>query len=275
MPTVRTDDQVPIAYDISGSGTHNVVFLHGWAGSNRYWDPLLAHLDVKDVRLIRIEYRSHGNSGRTANGFSHEQFTRDVLAVADAVGAEQFTLVGFSMSGRFALYITASVPQRVRAQVLIAGVPAKPMPLPEEVIQDWVGRAGDVARLSGLLAPFMTAPVSPETLRQFGEEAARVPATALEQTLRMCTQTSFEDRLSRITAPTLLIAGKNDPLLTPDTLRASVVDRIRGARLEVLDCGHEIPIERPEEAAALIGGFLTELTASSRSSARRISTEVR
>ena len=267
MPTVRSDDRVPIAYDISGSGTNNVVFLHGWAGSNRYWDPMLAHLDAKDLRLIRIEYRSHGNSGRTENGFSHEQFTRDVLAVADAVGAEQFTLIGFSMSGRFALYITSSVPQRVRAQVLIAGVPASALPFPEEVIRDWVGRAGDAARMRDLLPSFMTVPVSPETVRQFGEDAAHVPAVALEQTLRMCTQTSFEDRLSRITAPTLVIAGKHDPLLPPDVLRPSVVDRIRGARLEVLDCGHEIPIERPAEAARLIAQFLIEVTPTSRSTA--------
>ena len=260
MPTVRSDDQVPIAYEISGSGTHNVVLLHGWAGSNRYWDPMLNHLDAKDLRLIRIEYRGHGNSGCTESGFSHEQFTRDVLAVADAVGAEQFTLVGFSMSGRFALYITASVPQRVRAQVLIAGAPASPIPLPEELIRDWVGRAGDAPRMSAMLPSFMTAPVSAEIVRRFGEDAARVPAVALEQTLRMCTQTSFEDRLTRITAPTLVIAAKNDPLLPPDALRATVVDRIRGARMEVLDCGHEIPIERPAEAAALIGQFLMAQT---------------
>jgi non-heme chloroperoxidase len=256
MPTVPSDDQVPIAYDISGSGPHDVVLLHGWAGSNRYWEPLLEHLDEENLRLIRIEYRGHGNSGSSANGFSHEQFTRDVLAVADAVGAEQFTLIGFSMSGRFALYITSSVPQRVRSQVLIAGVPASQFPMPEGILLDWVGRAGDAARMSALIPAFMTVPVSSGILRQFGEQAARVPAVALEQTLRMCTQTSFEDRLSRISAPTLMIAGKNDALLTPELLRAAVLERIRGARMEVLDCGHEIPIERPAETAALISQFL-------------------
>jgi len=49
-----------------------------------------------------------------------------------------------------------------------------------------------------------------------------------------------------------MIAGKGDALLTPELLRATVVDRMLGARLDVLDCGHEIPIERPAEAAGLM-----------------------
>src|SRR6266480_703914 len=102
MPTVRSDDQVLIAYEVHGSGAHDVIFLHGWAGSNRYWEPLLEHLDAADLRLILIEYRCHGQSGNTANGFSHEQLARDVLAVADDTDTEKFALVGFSMSARFA-----------------------------------------------------------------------------------------------------------------------------------------------------------------------------
>ena len=44
-----------------------------------------------------------------------------------------------------------------------------------------------------------------------------------------------------------------------EALAAAVAAPLRGARLEILDCGHEIPIERPRHLAALIDSFVAEL----------------
>ena len=42
----------------------------------------------------------------------------------------------------------------------------------------------------------------------------------------------------------------------PDYLRREVVAKIPGARLELLDCGHNVPLEKPAETAALIREFV-------------------
>jgi hypothetical protein len=39
-------------------------------------------------------------------------------------------------------------------------------------------------------------------------------------------------------------------------LRSAVVAPLAGARLALIDCGHEIPMEAPAELAALIEAFL-------------------
>ena len=64
----------------------------------------------------------------------------------------------------------------------------------------------------------------------------------------------------RTRAATLVMAGKYDPLVPLDIMReATVVAPIPGARLAVLDCGHEIPLEQPQVAAAVMEAFLAGL----------------
>jgi pimeloyl-ACP methyl ester carboxylesterase len=48
-------------------------------------------------------------------------------------------------------------------------------------------------------------------------------------------------------------------MLSPDFLRQEVAFRIPRARLVQVDCGHEIPVERPAQMAALIEAFLAGL----------------
>ena len=47
-------------------------------------------------------------------------------------------------------------------------------------------------------------------------------------------------------------------MFTPDFLNEYVATKFAGSRFEELDCGHEIPIERPRELAALISDFCIE-----------------
>jgi pimeloyl-ACP methyl ester carboxylesterase len=43
------------------------------------------------------------------------------------------------------------------------------------------------------------------------------------------------------------------------SVSSTSVSHIKGARMVILDCGHEIPLERPRELAALIEAFLAGL----------------
>ena len=67
------------------------------------------------------------------------------------------------------------------------------------------------------------------------------------------------ERLATLTTPTLVVGGLHDTIFTPDLLREAIVAQIPGARLALLDCGHEIPLEKPRELAALLEAFLAGL----------------
>jgi pimeloyl-ACP methyl ester carboxylesterase len=259
MPKVRTDDGVDISFHTAGTGTCNLLFMHGWAGSGGYFDETLKYLDLTGLRVITMDLRGHGDSDKPELGYSDERFARDGFAVADAVEADEIVVIGFSMSGRFAQYLSVLAPNRIRGQVLVSGCPASPIPFPEEVRRDWVARAGNAARLKGITAMYTTKPVAPAVLDRIGEEAAKAGQVALDETLRICTYESFADKLGAAHTPTLVIGGIHDAIFSPDTLRYGVVAPFVNARLALLDSNHEVPIEQPREFAALIQAFVAGL----------------
>ena len=260
MPATRTDDGVVISYKVQGNGPLDILFMHGWAGSGAYFEQTLKHLDLTGVRVITVDLRGHGQSDKVETGYTLERFARDVLAVADHANVPEMVLVGFSMSGKFAQYVPLLAPDRVIGQVLVAPCPASELPFPNEIQRDWVGRVGNRERLREVTEMFTSQPVKPEVLDRWADDAVKVPRVALDETLNMLTHESFVDRLESVQVPTLVVGGLQDPMLTPDALRESVVKPLAGARLVLVNSNHEIPIERPLELAGLIGAFLAGLS---------------
>lgn len=261
MAFATSSDGVRVRYDVRGDGALTLLFLHGWAGTGRYFDQTLASMDLKGLRAITFDLRGHGDSDKPENGYTDEQLGRDVLAVADAAGADAIVPVGFSMSGRFAQYVPLLAPKRVRGLVLIAGCPASPIPLPPETRRDWVARAGQAERLAEVPAMFLTQPVDRAILESFGREAAKACAPALDATLGLCIEKDFSGRVREIRVPTLIVAGVHDSIFSPDVLRQAVAGPIPRARTVVLNSNHEIPLEQPRELAAVIEAFVAGLGA--------------
>jgi non-heme chloroperoxidase len=264
LQTIRSTDGATIAFETYGEGRQTLLFLHGWggAGTGSFWKDLLSHLDLTDLRVVLADLRGHGRSGGAEHGFSSEQFADDMFAVVDAVGAASAVVVGYSMSGRWAQWMACSQPARVRGQILIAPAPAADIPFPDELKANWLRVASDknMDTFDPWVHQFTKERLAPETLQDYFEAVTSTPTVSLAETIDMCRQQGqFVDRLAAITAPTLVIGGNADPLLPPSILREAVVKPTPGARLVALDCGHEIPLERPQETAALIEAFVAGL----------------
>jgi pimeloyl-ACP methyl ester carboxylesterase len=259
MPFTHSDDGTGIAYETHGSGDLKMILLHGWGGSSSYWRDLVSHLNLEGLQVIAPSYRGHGDSDKPAKGYTLAGFADDVLTVADTTGAQRFVLIGFSMSGKFAQYIAALHPERVLGLVLIAPVPASEFPVPADMAKAWCDSQHDRdAAFSQILAPFTKITVKRELSELFLDDFAKAARIGLEETLNMCA-VSFVEQAKRIRAPTLVLAGSYDPLLTPDTLKSTILTQIAGTRMIALPCGHEIPQEMPEQTAALLEAFLSGL----------------
>jgi pimeloyl-ACP methyl ester carboxylesterase len=259
VPAATTDDGVSVSFEAVGSGPPNLVFMHGWAGSGRYFEPTIQHLDLTRLRAVTFDLRGHGRSGAPEDGYTLDRLSADILAVADAAGLDEFVVAGFSMSAKFAQHLALHSPDRISGQILIAGCPTGEIPLPPELLDDWYGREGDAARMAEVASGYSSQPIEPAVLERFGEDAAAVPRVALEGTLNTCIATSFADSVGSIDAPTLVVGGIHDAIFTPDLLRDAVVAPIPRARLALLDAGHEVPLEQPRELAAVIESFLAGL----------------
>jgi pimeloyl-ACP methyl ester carboxylesterase len=258
MPTISSASVGELAYQTRGEGATALLTLHGWAGSGRYFDALVEQLPADEIYSIAFDLPGHGRSGPPAGRYSLDLIADAVVAVADAAAADTFVLLGFSMSGKFAQYVTHRHPDRVLGQVLVAGCPAGPLQLPAELIDDWCGRAGDADRLADVSVSCATRPIPTALLDALGRDAALVAESVLRDTIDLCATAAFADDVKGSQTPTLVVGGAGDWLFPPDALRDGVVAPLSRARLEVIDCGHEIPVEAPAELAELVTRFIRE-----------------
>jgi len=259
--TVRTDDGVSIAYQTAGTGSLTMLALHGWggAGSGHSWREVIRCLDLTDLRVIAIDLRGHGESDQPESGYTLERFSRDILDVAGHAGAEKFVLAGYSMSGRWSQWMSCRFPDRVLGQILIAPAPAIALPLADDLVESWICQTRQLASFGSWVRQFTSEPLSEEIVERYFHDVSRASDVAKRETFRMCCRDDFSRHLGETRAATLVLAGSHDPMLSPEFLRQEMVARIPRARLVQVDCGHEIPVERPAQTAALIEAFLAAL----------------
>ncbi len=244
------------AFRTLGVAPPDLLLVHGWGGSGAYFDELIAALELARVRATTLDLAGHGDSPGGTGAWSLDDIDVAILSVLDAVEAERAVLLGFSMAGKFVQHFALQHPQRVAGLILVAGTPASALPLPPELLDDWYGRAGNADAAKEMVTTFLTGPVDEDAFERFGRHFAVIPRAALVGTMQTTIETDFSNELGAIRAPTLVVAGARDELFTIDALRATIESQIDGARMAIIDCGHEIPLERPRELAATVEAFL-------------------
>lgn len=95
MPYLELPDGVPMYYEDQGSG-RPVVLIHGWTMNGTFWAGNVDAL-AEGSRVVTVDLRGHGRSGKTLEGHTLAQYARDVRSVMNALELEDATLVGWSM----------------------------------------------------------------------------------------------------------------------------------------------------------------------------------
>ena len=101
-------------------GAPVVFLLHGWSSTaDLTWSRSYRAL-AREYRVIALDHRGHGRGIRTPERFCLEDCADDVVALADALGIEQFIPVGYSMGGPIASLVWRRHRDRVSGLVLCA-----------------------------------------------------------------------------------------------------------------------------------------------------------
>jgi pimeloyl-ACP methyl ester carboxylesterase len=93
-----------------------VLLLHGITSSIHTWDWLMPHL-VDRYRVVRLDFRGHGESSRTSQDYNLAQYLADALAACQSIG-EPCMVVGHSLGGITAAALAQAHPDLVRAVIL-------------------------------------------------------------------------------------------------------------------------------------------------------------
>ena len=94
-----------------------VMFLHGITSCTDTWDWALPDL-VADHRVLRLDFRGHGDSSRAPGTYSFANCLADAIAACEQVVGGPSVLVGHSLGGGTAAALAQQRPDLVRAVVL-------------------------------------------------------------------------------------------------------------------------------------------------------------
>jgi proline iminopeptidase len=283
MPSLTTPDGRGLFYDTRGAGEPLVCHPGGPGFSGAYLGEL-GGLD-RCRAIVALDPRGTGRSDppSSTDAYALDDYIADLALLQGHLGPGRVDLLGHSHGSLVALLYAARYPDRIRRLVLVA-VGARFHEAQVEAMQEAMARrAGEpwfedasaalaqeqeglfgddaeLGRLVGRELPFYFA--------RYGENERAFVALALEQRVHAAALRYFNHRefltfdlrgaLARVTAPTLVVAGREDFILGPAACR-EVADGIANAHLEVLeDVGHLPWVERPKEFAAVVMAFLDD-----------------
>lgn len=116
-------DGVRIHYEVH-QGTNpdrTLVFLHGFGGCLRAFDPFVEHFKKDHYKIINIDLRAHGKSTRPKKSFQYDlnYFINDIITILREEKAKNITLIGHCFGGILALNIAINYPKLLRSMVLM------------------------------------------------------------------------------------------------------------------------------------------------------------
>jgi pimeloyl-ACP methyl ester carboxylesterase len=249
MPSVRVGD-VDVAYEVQGDGDP-FVLVHGSTGSRATWmqqTPVLADR----FQIVLPEYAGGGESTVPDRPLEIDELVAQVLGACDDAGVDRFHLAGYSLGACVVAALAAEAPERVRSLALVNGW-AKTDARMRFTFDLWerLYRADVELFTRYVLADGL----GRETFELFGDGVGAMipvmasqfsPGTSLHAELD--SRIDIEDRLARITAPTLVIGGLTDRWVDIAHSRA-MAEQIADASLVELDCGHVSLTEKAPEVA--------------------------
>jgi 3-oxoadipate enol-lactonase len=233
-----------------------VVFANSLGTDMRLWDPILPHLP-DGLRIIRWDKRGHGLSSCPPAPYSMGSLIKDAERLLDHLDVRECVFVGLSIGGMIAQGLAAKRLDLIRAIVLsntgakigtralwedrIAAVNSGGIDsLADAVMQRWFSRA------------FRSTP----ELALWRTMLTRTPDVGYAGCCAAISGTDFYTSTAALRLPVLGIAGTEDGATPPDLVRETV-DLIPGSKLHLIrGVGHLPCVEKPQEYAETLTGFL-------------------
>lgn len=269
MPTIETV-LGPVFVDDQGDPAHPVALL--WPSlfaDHRMWHHQVCALHEHGWRTLALDPPGHGQSPGPGRGFTMDECAQAALQILDATDIDTpVVYLGTSWGGFVAPRIALREPKRLAGMVLFntsaergtsferrrATVLTKLMA---------IGALDTITVrmiVSGLLSA-QTRRRQPEIGTDLAEHLLAWDRRGAIASVRsvLVDRAPVLDALGEVTVPTLVVSGAEDHTL-PSIHSQRIAARLPGARqVEVRGAAHLVPLEKPDEATALILDFLGQL----------------
>lgn len=224
MHHVTTPDKTTLYVKDWGAG-QPVILLSGWPLSADSWDDQAIVLAGSGYRVIAYDRRGFGRSSQPWGGYDYDTLSDDLAAVIQQTGAQDATLVGYSMGGgEVARYMSRHGGKSVRKAVLVASVVPcmlksadNPEGTEQAVFDTMTARIREdrAQFFAGFFKDFfgvgvLSHPVSHELIDWARGQAMQASLRATLECVKSFSTTDFRADLAAFQVPTLIIHGVSD-----------------------------------------------------------------
>ncbi|MDR5659325.1 alpha/beta hydrolase [Serpentinicella sp. ANB-PHB4] len=262
-----------------------IVLVHGNLSSSKNWDILMESLDSR-FKVYAVDLRGFGESTYNKPITNMKDFSDDLKLFVDKLKLKKFTLVGWSAGGAVTMQFAANYPKYVEKLILIESASTRGY----NNTFFGIGDVGSCISIKDGIIPFfknlMQSNSNRWLLRKLSDIAMylhkKPPEDKYEAYIdEMTKQRNLIDinyaltlfnisnehngtvkgtgEVDHIKAPTLVIQGDRDLVVTMDMAKTIVQDIGENAQLIVLEkCGHSPLVDRPEDVQELITRFVVQ-----------------
>ena len=254
----------------SGSGPA-ILLVHGLGGQSAHFDYGVADYLAQHHRVVVVDRPGSGYSQRDAATPADVSTQAAALAsLIDQLGLQGPTVAGHSLGGAIALTLALEHPGKVGALALVAPLThvqdAPPAVFKALAIEsNWVRQLfawtlatpGAIAGSKKVLAAVFAPEAAP---RDFAVKGGGMLSLRPRQFLAASNDMQalpghmprVQARYGELSVPTNVLYGREDAILDWKKQGQGLVEKVFGARLQLTDGGHMLPVTQPQVVAEFI-----------------------
>lgn len=260
-----TQDQLQIYYEFRGNeqSEKKLLFLNGLTQSTIAWEFTIQPL-LNDYHIILMDLVFQGKSSVAEHHRNFDQHAQDVFGLINTVIRKPVSVIGISYGSLVAQHLAVNYPAIINKLILVSTFAHK-TPLYKSVELSWKNalNIGGYELLLDVMLPYVLGqsyfdnPFIPiDVLKNMRKDLQPEPSSILKLMMATEERADYLTELEKVTAPTLIIQGRND-LLFPVYFAEAIHKAITNSKLEVIEqCGHTINLEAPQKLATLIQNFV-------------------
>ena len=263
MPRIQLNE-AEYYYEVDGNGLETIVFGHSMLFNLRMFDDQVAVLK-KGYRCIRFDFRGHGQTEVTTDGYDLDTLTEDVAELIRSLDGSPCHFVGFSMGGMVAMRLGIRYPELIRSLILI-DTSSEPEPtdnIGRNKLMLWVCRYIGLWPVAGQIMnlffgkDFLKDPKRKQQRKTWKNHFLANDQIGIVRAVQgVLFRRGITDQIESIDKPCLILLGEKDELTNSE--KADILRRgIKGSQFhEIPRAAHMTPVEEPELVTEHIENFL-------------------